>query len=102
MSRRRVIPKRIDPLEGVIRPLDLYRPFVAIAEYNVEDGLFCSFGHSIHIVAAFAVRVSDSKDAIGTPSAESALRLGQRQASGTQQRREALSHRSTRRAATPP
>ena len=58
MSRRRVIPKRIDPLEGVIRPLDLYRPFVAIAEYNVEDGLFCSFGHSIHIVAAFAVRVS--------------------------------------------
>ncbi len=50
MSRRRVIPKRIDPLKGVIRPLDLYHPFIAIAEYNVEDGFFCSFGHSNHIV----------------------------------------------------
>jgi hypothetical protein len=51
MSRRRVIPKRIDPLKGVIRPLDLYRPFVAIAEYNVEDGFFpAGFGHLNHIV----------------------------------------------------
>jgi hypothetical protein len=40
ISRRRVIAKCIDPLKGVIRPLGLDHPLVAVTECDVKERFF--------------------------------------------------------------
>ena len=62
-----------DPLKGTLWPLCLDRPFVAIAEYHVEERLLGSCrrsDHSVFTLPTFAESVpSDSKGPTGTLSA---------------------------------
>lgn len=50
-SRRGMILKGVNPLQGAIRPFCLDGPSITIGEYNVKDWLSCSFGHSLSFEA---------------------------------------------------